>query len=146
LSSWLSCSRQQHKARSNLQPTTYALTSSIYCYFYLSWCVLLSLLLVMPSLLAGDICSTQTACSFDNESLCSQSRTVSARLAAGISNNDGIAARLLYSAVRQTSQKVAVSLIAFQLEAKGRVVLADGVSRRRDWRRRWSRRRDWRRR
>jgi hypothetical protein len=103
------------------------MTSStlIYCYYYLSRCVRLSSFLAMPSLLAGDICSKQPTSNFDNASLGfpPRSRTVFTRLAAGISNSDGIAALLLYLAFRHNSQIAAV---------KGRVVLADGVS----WRRR----------
>jgi hypothetical protein len=104
----------------------------------------------MASLLAGVTCPTQNVCSFDNESLRSSSRTVSARLAAGLSN-DGIAANLGAIAFRQTSQIVAVLFTVFNLEAKGRVVRAGGVITRRDWsrdgrgdRRRRCRTADWR--
>jgi hypothetical protein len=83
----------------------------------------------MLSLLAGDICSTQQAPASTTSLFApSRSRTVTARFAAGVSNsNDAYAANTLAIAFRQTSHTVAVFLTALPLEAKGRVVLADGI-------------------
>ncbi len=67
-------------------------------------------------------------CSFESESLRSSSRTVSARLAAGIFYA-GSTANLLAKAFRQTSHIIAVYVILFILEAKQRVVLAGSIIR-----------------